>query len=56
MVKNDALIHNQATILKNFGNQVGQLANELRNKPQSVLPIDTENLRSSSKEIVKLSP
>ncbi|XP_012437283.1 uncharacterized protein LOC105763574 [Gossypium raimondii] len=43
MVKNDAT-------LRNLKNQIGQIANELRNKQHGALPSDMENLRKPSKE------
>ncbi|KAG8501049.1 hypothetical protein CXB51_003148 [Gossypium anomalum] len=46
MAKNDAT-------LRNLENQVGQLATELRNRPQGALPSDTKNLRNPGKEHCK---
>ncbi|KAG8485852.1 hypothetical protein CXB51_019166 [Gossypium anomalum] len=46
MAKNDAT-------LRNLENQVGQLATELRNRPQGALLSDTENPRNSRKEHFK---
>ncbi|KAA3473404.1 hypothetical protein EPI10_023782 [Gossypium australe] len=53
MVKNDALIQGQKTTLKNLENEVGQLANELRSRPQGALSSDTKNLRNACKEHYK---
>ncbi|XP_062118572.1 uncharacterized protein LOC133832214 [Humulus lupulus] len=38
IVKNEAMIQSQAASLRNLENQVGQLANELRNRPHGSLP------------------
>ncbi|XP_052485167.1 uncharacterized protein LOC128040456 [Gossypium raimondii] len=46
MAKNDAT-------LRNLKNQVGQLATELRNRPQGALPSDIENPRNLGKEHCK---
>ena len=54
MAKNDALIQSQAATLKNLENQMCQLATELRNGPQGVLPSDTKNLRNPGKEHCKV--
>ncbi|KAA3467392.1 hypothetical protein EPI10_002407 [Gossypium australe] len=43
IAKNDALIKGQETTLENLENQVGQLANELKSKPQGVVPSNIEN-------------
>ncbi|XP_062118728.1 uncharacterized protein LOC133832394 [Humulus lupulus] len=53
IVKNEAMIQSQAASLRNLENQVGQLANELRNRPHGTLPSDTENPRSMGKEHCK---
>ncbi|XP_062080494.1 uncharacterized protein LOC133785259 [Humulus lupulus] len=53
IVKNEAMIQSQAASLRNLENQVGQLANELRNRPHGTLPSDTENPRNGSKEHCK---
>ncbi|XP_062104070.1 uncharacterized protein LOC133815230 [Humulus lupulus] len=53
MAKNDALIQSQATSLRILEIQVGQLANELRTRPQGTLPSDTENPRRDGKEHCK---
>ncbi|XP_062118694.1 uncharacterized protein LOC133832349 [Humulus lupulus] len=53
MAKNDAVIHSQAVSLRNIEIQMGQLANELRNRPQGILPSDTENPRRDGKEQCK---
>ncbi|XP_052876221.1 uncharacterized protein LOC128282046 [Gossypium arboreum] len=39
--------------LRNLENQVGQLATELRNRPQGALPSDTKNMRNPGKEQCK---
>ncbi|XP_062093559.1 uncharacterized protein LOC133799572 [Humulus lupulus] len=54
IAKNDAVIQSQATSLRNLEIQMGQLANELRNRPQGTLPSDTENLRRDCKEQCKV--
>ncbi|XP_062114466.1 uncharacterized protein LOC133825555 [Humulus lupulus] len=53
MVKNDAVIQSQAASLRNLEIQFGQLANELKNRPQGTLPSDTENPRKDGKEHCK---
>ncbi|XP_062104029.1 uncharacterized protein LOC133815176 [Humulus lupulus] len=53
IVKNEAMIQSQAASLRNLENQVGQLANELRNRPHGTLPSDTENPRNASNEHCK---
>ncbi|KAL5550632.1 hypothetical protein UlMin_000808 [Ulmus minor] len=42
MARNDAVIQSQAASLRNLENQVGQLANELKNRPPGTLPSNTE--------------
>ncbi|XP_062103882.1 uncharacterized protein LOC133815002 [Humulus lupulus] len=54
IVKNEAMIQSQAASLRNLENQVGQLANELRNRPHGTLLSDTENPRSMGKEHCKV--
>ncbi|XP_062100899.1 uncharacterized protein LOC133806827 [Humulus lupulus] len=53
MMKTDALIQSQAASMRNLENQVGQLANELKNRPQGALPSYTENPRDVGKEQCK---
>ncbi|XP_062099764.1 uncharacterized protein LOC133805600 [Humulus lupulus] len=53
IVNNESMIQSQAASLRNLENQVGQLANELRNRPHGTLPSDTENPRSMGKEHCK---
>ncbi|XP_062093791.1 uncharacterized protein LOC133799817 [Humulus lupulus] len=53
MAKNDAVIQSQAASLRNLETQLGQLANELRNRPQGTLPSDKENPRKYGKEHCK---
>ncbi|XP_062103774.1 uncharacterized protein LOC133814885 [Humulus lupulus] len=53
MMKTDALIQIQAASMRNLENQVGQLANDLRNRPQGALPSYTENPRDVGKEQCK---
>ncbi|XP_062114269.1 uncharacterized protein LOC133825326 [Humulus lupulus] len=53
MAKNDAVIQSQAASLRNLETQLGQLANELRNRPQGTFPSDTENPRKDGKEHCK---
>ncbi|XP_062075671.1 uncharacterized protein LOC133779773 [Humulus lupulus] len=53
MAKNDAMIQSQAASLRNLETQLGQLANELRNRPQGTLPSDTENPRKYGKKHCK---
>ena len=54
MAKNDVVIQSQAASLRNLEIQIGQLANELRNRPQGTLPSDTENPRRDGKEHCKV--
>ncbi|XP_060969676.1 uncharacterized protein LOC133036918 [Cannabis sativa] len=53
MSKNDAVIQSQAASLQNLEVQLGQLANDLKNRPQGTLPSDTENSRRDCKEHCK---
>ncbi|XP_062080885.1 uncharacterized protein LOC133785683 [Humulus lupulus] len=53
MAKNDAVIQSQASSLRNLEMQLGQLANDLKNRPQGSLPSDTENPRRDGKEHCK---
>ncbi|XP_062117899.1 uncharacterized protein LOC133831554 [Humulus lupulus] len=53
MAKNDAVIQSQAASLRNLETQLGQLANELRSRPQCILPSDTENQRKDGTEHCK---
>ncbi|XP_060961982.1 uncharacterized protein LOC133032150 [Cannabis sativa] len=53
MAKNDAVIQSQAASLRNLEVQLGQLANDLKNRPQGTLPSDTENPRREGKEHCK---
>ncbi|XP_062113737.1 uncharacterized protein LOC133824778 [Humulus lupulus] len=53
MAKNDVVIQSQATSLRNLEIQLGQLANELRNRPQGPFPSDTESPRKDGKEHCK---
>ncbi|XP_062085518.1 uncharacterized protein LOC133791614 [Humulus lupulus] len=53
MAKNDAVIQSQAASLRNLEMQLGQLANDLKNRPQGSLPSDTENPRRDGKEYCK---
>ncbi|XP_062114442.1 uncharacterized protein LOC133825529 [Humulus lupulus] len=53
MAKNDAMIQSQVASLRNLEIQLGQLANELRNRPQGTLPSDTKNPRKDRKEHCK---
>ncbi|XP_062103125.1 uncharacterized protein LOC133814145 [Humulus lupulus] len=53
MAKNDAVIQSQAASLRNLEMQLGQLANDLKNRPQGSLPSDTENPRRDGKEHCK---
>ncbi|KAM6550733.1 hypothetical protein CsatB_000541 [Cannabis sativa] len=53
MSKNDAVIQSQAASLRNLEVQLGQLANDLKNRPQGTLPSDTENPRRDCKEHCK---
>ncbi|KAM6568680.1 hypothetical protein CsatB_016665 [Cannabis sativa] len=53
MAKNDAVIQSQAASLRNLEVQLGQLANDLKNRPQGTLPSDTENPRRDGKEHCK---
>ncbi|XP_062075231.1 uncharacterized protein LOC133779264 [Humulus lupulus] len=47
------MIQSQVVSLRILENQVGQLANELRNRPHGTLPSDTENPRNGSNEHCK---
>ncbi|KAL5545129.1 hypothetical protein UlMin_008913 [Ulmus minor] len=53
MATNDAVIQSQAASLRNLENQVGQLANELKNRPPGTLPSNTESPRRDGKEHCK---
>ncbi|XP_062100922.1 uncharacterized protein LOC133806851 [Humulus lupulus] len=53
MAKNDVVIQSQAASLRNLEIQMGQLANELRNRPQGTLPSDTKTPRRDGKEQCK---
>ncbi|XP_062075995.1 uncharacterized protein LOC133780137 [Humulus lupulus] len=53
MAKNDAVIQSQTASLRNLEIQLGQLANDLKNRPQGSLPSDTENPRRDGKEHCK---
>ncbi|XP_060973937.1 uncharacterized protein LOC133039131 [Cannabis sativa] len=53
MAKNDAVIQSQTASLRNLEVQLGQLANDLKNRPQGTLPSDTENPRRDGKEHCK---
>ncbi|XP_062104346.1 uncharacterized protein LOC133815527 [Humulus lupulus] len=53
MAMNDAVIQIQATSLRNPEIQLGQLVNELRNRPQGTWPSDIENPRRDGKEQCK---
>ncbi|XP_062081236.1 uncharacterized protein LOC133786038 [Humulus lupulus] len=54
MAKNDVVIQSQAASLRNLEIQMGQLANELKNRPQGTFPSDTENPRRDGKEQCKV--
>ncbi|KAL5541254.1 hypothetical protein UlMin_042476 [Ulmus minor] len=53
MARNDAVIQSQAVSLRNLENQVGQLANELKNRPPGTLPSNTESPKRDGKEHCK---
>ncbi|KAL5574219.1 hypothetical protein UlMin_023816 [Ulmus minor] len=53
MARNDAVIQSQAASLRNLENQVGQLANELKNRPLGTLPSNTESPKRDGKEHCK---
>ncbi|XP_062103859.1 uncharacterized protein LOC133814974 [Humulus lupulus] len=53
MAKNNVVIQSQAASLRNLEIQMGQLANELRNRPQGTLPSDIENPKRDGKEQCK---
>ncbi|KAM6554337.1 hypothetical protein CsatB_015099 [Cannabis sativa] len=53
MAKNATVIQSQAASLRNLEIQLGQLANDLKNRPQGTLPSDTENPISDGKEHCK---
>ncbi|XP_062112081.1 uncharacterized protein LOC133823377 [Humulus lupulus] len=54
IMKNEAMVQIQVESLRNLKNQVGKLANELRNRPHGALPSDTENPRNVGKEHCKV--
>ncbi|KAL5549092.1 hypothetical protein UlMin_004323 [Ulmus minor] len=53
MARNDAVIQSHAASLRNLENQVGQLANELKNRPPGTLPSNTESPKRDGKEHCK---
>ncbi|KAL5545312.1 hypothetical protein UlMin_009096 [Ulmus minor] len=53
MARNDAVIQSQAASLRNLENQVGQLANELKNRPPGTLPSNIESPKRDGKEHCK---
>lgn len=53
MLKNDAIIQNQATSLRNLELQAGQLAKEMKNKPIGALPSNIESPQREEKEHCK---
>ena len=53
IARNDAVIQSQAASLRNLENQVGQLANELKNRPPRTLPSNTESPKRDGKEHCK---
>ncbi|KAL5563687.1 hypothetical protein UlMin_033434 [Ulmus minor] len=53
MARNDAVIQSQTASLRNLENQVGQLANELKNRPLGTLPSNTESPNRDGKEHCK---
>ncbi|KAL5578989.1 hypothetical protein UlMin_011431 [Ulmus minor] len=53
MARNDAVIQSQAASLRKLENQVGQLANELKNRPPGTLPSNTESPKRDGKEHCK---
>ncbi|KAL5573651.1 hypothetical protein UlMin_023248 [Ulmus minor] len=53
MARNDAVIQSQAASLRNLENQVGQLANEMKNRPPGTLPSNTESPKRDGKEHCK---
>ncbi|KAL5570855.1 hypothetical protein UlMin_020452 [Ulmus minor] len=54
MARNDTVIQSQAASLRNLENQVGQLANELKNRPPGTLPSNTESPKRDGKEHCKV--
>ncbi|KAL5580892.1 hypothetical protein UlMin_013334 [Ulmus minor] len=50
MARNDAVIQSQTASLRNLENQVGQLANELKNRPPGTLPSNTKSPKRDGKE------
>ncbi|PON69717.1 hypothetical protein PanWU01x14_085010 [Parasponia andersonii] len=55
MAKNDAILQNQATTLRSFETQLGQLANAINNSPQGTLPGNTKvNPKRENKEQCKV--
>ncbi|KAL5570270.1 hypothetical protein UlMin_026845 [Ulmus minor] len=53
MARNDAVIQSQAASLRNLENQVGQLANELKNQPPGTLPSNTKIPKIDGKDHCK---
>ncbi|KAL5582706.1 hypothetical protein UlMin_015148 [Ulmus minor] len=53
MARNDVVIQSQAASLRNLENQVGQLVNELQNRPPGTLPSNTESPKRDGKEHCK---
>ncbi|XP_060959081.1 uncharacterized protein LOC133030366 [Cannabis sativa] len=53
MANNDAVIQSLAASLRNLEVQLGQLANDLKNRQQGTLPSDTKNPRRDGKEHCK---
>ncbi|KAL5563375.1 hypothetical protein UlMin_033122 [Ulmus minor] len=53
MARNDAVIQSQAASLRNLENQVGKLANELKNRPPGTLPSNTESPKRDGNEHCK---
>ncbi|KAL5552044.1 hypothetical protein UlMin_002220 [Ulmus minor] len=53
MARNDAVIQSQAASLRNLENQVGQLANKLKNRPPGTLPSNTESPKRDGNEHCK---
>ena len=54
IVKNGAVVQSQVVSLKNLKNQIGQLTTALSNRPQGILPSNTEDPRRKGKEHCKV--
>ena len=53
-MENGAVVQSQVVSLRNLKNQIGQLTTALSNKPQGILPSNTEDPRRKGKEHCKV--